>query len=39
MGEKTIDTLSALHDAKPAPQLTCTGIDRVTKDDVGEFLK
>jgi ribose transport system substrate-binding protein len=39
MGEKAMDTLLALHDGKPAPQILYTGVDRVTKDNVGEFLK
>lgn len=39
MGEKAMDTLLALHDGKPVPQSVYTGVDRVTKDNVGEFLK
>jgi ribose transport system substrate-binding protein len=39
MGEKVMDTLLALHDGKPAPQIIYTGVDRVAKDNVGEFLK
>jgi len=39
MGEKAIDVLLALHDGKPTPQTIYTGVDRVTKDNVGGFLK
>jgi len=39
MGEKAINTLLALHDRKPTPEIVYTGVDRVTKDNVGEFLK
>lgn len=39
MGEKTMDTLLALHDGKPSPQIIYTGVDRVTKVNVGEFVK
>jgi ribose transport system substrate-binding protein len=39
MGEKAVDALLALHDGKPAPQIIYTGVDRVTKDNVGEFLR
>ena len=39
MGEKAMDTLLALHDGRPAPEIVYTGVDRVTKDNVGEFLK
>jgi ribose transport system substrate-binding protein len=39
MGEKSIDTLLALHDGKPVQEIIYTGVDRVTKDNVGEFLK
>ena len=39
MGEKAMDTLLALHDGKPAPQIIHTGVDRVTKENIGEFLK
>ncbi len=39
MGEKSMDTLLALHDGKPVPQIVYTGVDRVTKTNVGEFLK
>jgi ribose transport system substrate-binding protein len=39
MGEKAMDTLLALHDGKPVPQIVYTGVDRVTKDNVGAFLK
>jgi ribose transport system substrate-binding protein len=39
MGETAMDTLLALHDGKPAPQVIHTGVDRVTKENIGEFLK
>jgi ribose transport system substrate-binding protein len=39
MGEKTMDALLALHDGKPVPQVIYTGVDRVTKANVAEFLK
>ena len=39
MGEKAMETLLALHDGKPVPQIVYTGVDRVTKANVGEFLK
>ena len=39
MGEKAMDALLALHDGKPAPQIIHTGVDRVTKENIGEFLK
>ena len=39
MGEKVMDTLLALHDGKPVQAIIYTGVDRVTKDNVGEFLK
>ena len=39
MGEKVMDTLLALHDGKPVQGIIYTGVDRVTKDNVGEFLK
>jgi ribose transport system substrate-binding protein len=39
MGEKSMDTLLALHDGKPVQEIIYTGVDRVTKDNVGEFLK
>ena len=39
MGEKAIDALLSLHDGKPVQQIIYTGVDRVTKDNVGEFLK
>jgi ribose transport system substrate-binding protein len=39
MGEKTMDTLLALHDGKAVPQILYTGVDRVTKNNVEEFLK
>jgi len=34
-----MDTLLALHDGKPVPQIVYTGVDRVTRDNVGDFLK
>jgi ribose transport system substrate-binding protein len=39
MGEKAMDTLLALHDGKPVPRIVYTGVDRVTKKNVAEFLK
>jgi ABC-type sugar transport system substrate-binding protein len=39
IGEKSIDTLLALHDGAPVQQVIYTGVDRVTKDSVAEFLK
>ena len=39
MGEKAIDALMSLHDGKPVQQIIYTGVDRVTKDNVAEFLK
>jgi ribose transport system substrate-binding protein len=39
MGEKAMDTLLALHDGKPAPEIIHTGVDRVTKENIGELLK
>jgi ribose transport system substrate-binding protein len=39
MGVKSMDALLALHDGKPVPQIIYTGVDRVTKDNVGAFLK
>ena len=39
MGEKAMDALLALHDGKPVQEIIYTGVDRVTKDNVGEFLK
>jgi ribose transport system substrate-binding protein len=39
MGEKSMDALLALHDRKPVQQIIYTGVDRVTKANVGEFMK
>jgi ribose transport system substrate-binding protein len=39
MGEKAMDALLALHQGKPVQQIIYTGVDRVTKDDVAQFLK
>ena len=39
MGEKAMDALLALHGGKPVQEIIYTGVDRVTKDNVGEFLK
>lgn len=39
MGEKVIDTLLTLHDGKPVQEILYTGVDRVTKDNVGEFVR
>ena len=39
MGEKAMDALLALHQGKPVQQIIYTGVDRVTKDNVGQFLK
>ena len=39
MGEKAMDVLLMLHDGKPVQEIIYTGLDRVTKDNVGEFLK
>jgi len=39
MGEKAMDALLALHDGKPVQEIIYTGVDRVTKDNVDEFLK
>ena len=39
MGEKAMDTLLALHEGKRVQEIIYTGVDRVTKDNVGEFLK
>jgi ribose transport system substrate-binding protein len=39
MGEKAIDALLSLHDGKPVQQIIYTGVDRVTKNNVAEFLK
>jgi len=39
MGEKAMDTLLALHNHKPTPQVIYTGVDRVTQDNVSQFLK
>ena len=39
MGEKAIDALLALHQGKPVQQIIYTGEDRVTKDNVAQFLK
>lgn len=39
MGEKAMDALLALHDGKPVPQVIYTGVDRVTKANVAQFLK
>ena len=39
MGEKAMDRLLALHDGKPVQEIIYTGVDRVTKDNVGDFLK
>jgi ribose transport system substrate-binding protein len=39
MGEKAMDALLALHGGKPVQQIIYTGVDRVTKDNVGQFLK
>jgi ribose transport system substrate-binding protein len=39
MGEKAMDALLALHDGKPVPQIVYTGVDRVTKENVAQFLK
>jgi hypothetical protein len=39
MGEKSMDALLALHDGKPVQQIIYTGVDRVTKANVGEFMK
>jgi ribose/xylose/arabinose/galactoside ABC-type transport system permease subunit len=35
----SMDTLFALHDDKPVQEIIYTGVDRVTKNNVGEFLK
>jgi hypothetical protein len=34
-----MDALLALHQGKPVQQIIYTGVDRVTKDNVSEFLK
>jgi ribose transport system substrate-binding protein len=39
MGEKAMDALLALHEGKPVQPIIHTGVDRVTKDNVGEFMK
>ena len=39
MGEKAMDALLALHGGKPVQEIIYTGVDRVTKDNVGQFLK
>jgi ribose transport system substrate-binding protein len=39
MGEKAMDALLALHQGKPVQQIIYTGVDRVTKDNVAQFLK
>ncbi len=39
MGEKAMDTLLALHDGKSVPAIVYTGVDRVTKDNIDQFLK
>jgi ribose transport system substrate-binding protein len=39
MGEKAMDALLALHDGKPVQEIIYTGVDRVTKDNVAQFLK
>jgi ribose transport system substrate-binding protein len=39
MGEKAMDALLALHGGKPVQQIIYTGVDRVTKDNVAQFLK
>ena len=39
MGEKAMDALLALHNDESVPQIIHTGVDRVTKENIGEFLK
>ena len=39
MGEKAMDALVALHQGKPVQEIIYTGVDRVTKDNVDQFLK
>ena len=39
MGEKAMDALLALHQGKPVQEIIYTGVDRVTKDNVSQFLK
>jgi ribose transport system substrate-binding protein len=39
MGEKAMDALLALHGGKPVQEIIYTGVDRVTKDNVAQFLK
>jgi ribose transport system substrate-binding protein len=39
MGEKAMDVLLALYDGKPVQEIIYTGVDRVTKANVGNFLK
>jgi ribose transport system substrate-binding protein len=39
MGEKAMDILLALKQGKPVPKITYVGLDLVTKDNVGQFLK
>jgi ribose transport system substrate-binding protein len=39
MSEKAMDALLALHNGKPVQEIIYTGVDRVTKANVGEFLR
>jgi ribose transport system substrate-binding protein len=39
MGEKSMDALLALKKGEKVPEIIHTGLDLVTKDNVGDFLK
>jgi len=39
MGEKSMDTLLAIKKGEKVPDVIHTGLDLVTKDNIGDFLK
>ena len=39
MGEKAMDTLVAIKKGEKVPEIVYTGLDLVTKDNVGQLLK
>jgi ribose transport system substrate-binding protein len=39
MGEKAMDTLLKIKKGEKVPEIIYTGLDLVTKDNVGKFLK
>ena len=39
MGEKAMDTLLAIKKGEKVPEIIHTGLDRVTKDNIDDFMK